>query len=129
MHICGKTHTSHAYREERTAGSRQTQRSGQSGSHGDLGAQCVSNAECSEAGRYGCQLLDNDNPAGHEEDVTLLVNCESAFSGPLVLLLSVSACLAQSNFMQTATCLLRFGEMGAEEGGGGCGRGRGFAKD
>ena len=27
----------------------------------------VSRAECSEAGRYGCQLLDNDNPAGHEE--------------------------------------------------------------
>ena len=45
----------------------------------------VSRAECSEAGRYGCQLLDNDNPAGHEENVTLLVNCESAFSGPLVL--------------------------------------------
>ena len=45
----------------------------------------VSRAECSEAERYGCQLLDNDNPAGHEEDVTLLVNCESAFSGPLVL--------------------------------------------
>lgn len=39
----------------------------------------VSRAECSEAGRYGCQLLDNDNPAGHEEYVTLLVNCEAHF--------------------------------------------------
>ena len=71
----------------------------------------VSRAECSEAGLYGCQLLDNDNPAGHEEDVTLLVNCESVFSGPLVLSLSLSACLAQSNFMQTATCLLHLVDM------------------
>ena len=49
----------------------------------------VSRAECSEAGRYGCQLLDNDNPAGHEEYVTLLVNCESVFSGPLVFVTAI----------------------------------------
>ena len=48
----------------------------------------VSRAECSEAGRYGCQLLDNDNPAGHEY-VTLLVNCESVFSGPLVFVTAI----------------------------------------
>ena len=41
VHCCGKTHTSHAYREERATGSRQTPRSGQSERHGDLGAQGV----------------------------------------------------------------------------------------
>ena len=46
----------------------------------------VSRAECSEAGRYGCQLLDNDNPAGHEEDVTLQVNCKPTSISVLLLL-------------------------------------------
>ena len=54
----------------------------------------VSRAECSETGRYECQLLDTDNPTGHEEYVTLLVNCEPAFSGPLVLSLPLSTMLS-----------------------------------
>ena len=54
----------------------------------------VSRAECSEAGRYGCQLLDNDSPAGHEEYVTLLVNCEPTSASVLLLVdrILVSIC-------------------------------------
>ena len=51
----------------------------------------VSRAECSETGRYGCQLLDNDNPAGHEEYVTLLVNCEPTSISVLLLFDRISA--------------------------------------
>ena len=51
----------------------------------------ASRAECNETGRYGCQLLDNDNPAGHEENVALLVNCESTSISVLLLFDSISA--------------------------------------
>ena len=37
----------------------------------------TSRAQCGDAGQYKCQLLNNDNPVGNAEYVTLLVNCES----------------------------------------------------